>query len=107
MEGRSNPLSDTHFSAVSANLVKLSGFIFPLMLGSMMSSSVPLLLLYNAHSARLTCSLGRLGLRAGLAQRASNSTTPNEYTSDFSVNCCLLKYSGSKYPKLPFTTVLI
>ena len=36
----------------------------------------------------------------------SNKTTPKEYTSDFSVNCCRLKYSGSRYPTLPFTTVL-
>ncbi|RYR52644.1 hypothetical protein Ahy_A06g027529 isoform C [Arachis hypogaea] len=84
MVGRSTPMSDKHFSAVSTNFFKLSGLIFPFKEGSMISSSVPLLLHSSAHSARLTCSFGRLGFKTGLAHRASNRTTPNEYTSDFS-----------------------
>ncbi|WRX16291.1 hypothetical protein QQP08_008778, partial [Theobroma cacao] len=78
--GLSTPYSAKHFSAASANFFIDSGLMAPTRWGSMIFSS--------------------------LAHKVSSRTTPNEYTSDFSVNCCLLKYSGSKYPKLPFTAVL-
>ena len=41
-----------------------------------------------------------------LTHNTSSRTTLSEYTSDFSVNFWRRKYSGSKYPKPPFTNVL-
>ncbi|GER53107.1 MORN (Membrane Occupation and Recognition Nexus)repeat-containing protein [Striga asiatica] len=104
--GRSTPYSAKHFSAASTNLLKDSPQIVPAITGSTIFPISPLAFFLRAHSAKFTCSLGRPGSSAGLAHSTSNNTTPNEYTSDFSVSCCRLKYSGSRYPKLPFTAVL-
>ncbi|KAJ0600638.1 hypothetical protein HanIR_Chr03g0119331 [Helianthus annuus] len=106
MVGRSTPYSDKHCSAASAHLFIDSGLMWPTRCGSIIFSNRPFRFHCMAHSAKFTCSLGRAGSMAGLAHNTSNSTTPKEYTSDLSVSCCLRKYSGSKYPKLPLTAVL-
>ena len=104
IEGLSTPKSTKHFSAVSPNFLRESYLTIPTRVASIIWSNGPLFCHFIAHSAKFTISLGRDGSITGLAQRTSNKTTPNEYTSDFS--CCLLKYSGSRYPKLPSTAVL-
>ncbi|KAG6558127.1 hypothetical protein Mapa_000308 [Marchantia paleacea] len=96
MAGLSIPCSAKHFSAVSPNFLRDSGLMYPTSFGSMICSNMPIFCHCIAHSAMFTCSLGRAGLMAGLAHTTSMSTTPNEYTSLFSVSCCLRKYSGSR-----------
>lgn len=44
---------------------------------------------------------------AGRTHSAPSNTIPTEYMSDLSVIYYSQKYSRSRYPKLPFTVVLI
>ncbi|KAH0458241.1 hypothetical protein IEQ34_013556 [Dendrobium chrysotoxum] len=106
MDGRSTPCSAKHFSAASTYLFSESLLMVPRRWGSMIFSINPFRFHCIPHSARFTCSRGSAGSNAGRAHIVSSNTTPKEYTSDFSVSCCRRKYSGSRYPKLPFTAVL-
>lgn len=51
------------------------------------------------HSTRLSSPKGRVPSTGFLPVISSKSTTPNENTSDFSVNLPLDAYSGAKYLK--------
>lgn len=53
--------------------------------------------LVHTHSVRHCCPLGRFMSIAFLPVTSSTSTTPNEYTSAFSVICPHCAYSGPKY----------
>ena len=98
--------SETHFTASSENILKHSGVISSLMQGSTICLSTPVSWQDSAQSRKLTCSSGSSVFITGRAHRISNNTTPKEYTSDFLVRRRSKNYSGSKYPKDPFTAVL-
>lgn len=102
----SMPYSFKDFLDVSPHFYREPGLMVPKRWGSMTFSSLPFFFQCIAHFAILNCSLGRTWLRVGLTHKSSSNTTPKEYTSCFSTSCHILKYSGSRYPKLPLIVVL-
>uniref|UniRef100_A0A8R7Q406 Uncharacterized protein n=1 Tax=Triticum urartu TaxID=4572 RepID=A0A8R7Q406_TRIUA len=70
------------------------------------TSSCILLCSLNMGAAQATrfCSPeGLLSSMTRLPVMSSSSTTPKLYTSDFTVRCPVLTYSGAQYPYVPIT----
>lgn len=56
---------------------------------------------FLTHLTKLGCPFERLSLIGLLPDNSSRTTTPNAYTSTFSLTIPLIKYSGAMYPKVP------